>query len=131
MANDESLVRVIVLERPRGAGRIAARFRGVRHRVESFIASVYVGAVDPTDTPSVTSTPLVGTIAMYGHGDVYGGQEDLDAALAPFDVDVELTPVLPESGGPITISIVVRDLEDRLRPAAWLRFTDVTATPFP
>lgn len=119
MASDEPLVRVIVLDRPPGAGQVVARFRGVRHSVESFIASVYVGAV------------LAGTIAMYGHGDVYGGQDELDAALAPFDVDVELTPALPESDGPITISIVVRDLEDRVRPAAWLRFTNVTATPFP
>lgn len=131
MVSDERLVRVVVLERPEGAGRVAARFRGVRHRVESFIASVYVGAVDPTDAASVASAPLAGTIAMYGHGDVYGGQDELDAALAPFDVDVDLTPALGEQDGPITISIVVRDLEDRLRPAAWLRFTDVTATPFP
>ena len=125
------LVHTVVLERPPGATRIAARFRGVRHSVESFIASVYVGAVDPKDPDSVSRAPLAGTIAMYGHGTVYGGQEELDAALAPFDVDVDLTPALPETDGPVTISVVVRDLDDRLRPAAWLRFSDVTATSFP
>src|SRR5207248_11524160 len=100
MATDEPLVRAIVLEHPTGANRVAARFRGVRHSVESFIASVYVGAVDPKDPDSVARAPLAGTIPMYGHGDVYGGQEQHEAALDPFDVDVDLTLALPEPDGP-------------------------------
>lgn len=118
----------------RAHGRLAARFRGVRHSTESFIASVYVGPVDPNDEDALARREPAGTIAMYGHGTVYGDQAALDDALPAFDVDVDLTGALGTTrpvDGRLLLTIVVRDLDDRLRPAGWLRFDEVTVSAFP
>ena len=123
-----------MVEVPAHAKRPVARFRSVRHSTQSFIASVYLGAIAPVDDVALAQMPAAGTIAMYGHGSSRGEQAALDAALEGFDVDIDLKPALCAAGytsGPVVLSIVVRDLEDKVRPAAWLRFADVVVTDFP
>ena len=115
--------RTVEVEGPVPEGRrVVARFEGVRHSTESFVVEVHVG-----DT-------VAGEIAMYGHGTVYGGQAELDAALAPYHADVDLTGALDRTGrpsGPLRLSLIVRGANGEVREPEMFRFSEVRLLSLP
>lgn len=102
------------------------RFVGVRHSTESFVVRVHLGhwtgAEVEAGSPEVEQA-FAGTVAVYGHGDVYGTQDQLDQRLAPFDAEVNLTPALVRTGRPAhELTLSVRDARRQRRSPDLFRF---------
>jgi hypothetical protein len=131
---DELVRHLPIPEVGRGAQAVL-RFVGVRHSTESFIVRVYLGRWSAAEieagSPEVEQA-FAGTVAMYGHGDVYGSQDQLDQELAPFDADVNLTPALLRTGRPAhEVTLTLHDARRQRRSPDLFRFARAEVVPAP
>lgn len=108
-------------------GRAVVRFDEVRHSTESFTVRIYLGHWSETDLEHESrqmQDMLAGTVGIYGHGDIYGSQTQLDERLASFRADVDLTPALARCSRPVgELTLTVEDAQGQRRPPELFRFS--------
>jgi hypothetical protein len=131
MAVEEMVRHLRIPELPPHAQAVV-RFVGVRHSTESFVVRVYLGrwSIETIETSSAdVQRTFAGTVAVYGHGDVYGSQDQLDRQLAPFDAEVNLTPALARATQPAReLTLTLQDAQRRRRSPELFRFSRAEVT---